>query len=252
MNPKRRIPQEGSGWFWLQNTAVCASTELFPANEPLAQQDEAALNGFVAAVETSFHPDELGFSGGPSYQVGTVYFWPQILASGLNQSNCRDFVYMGHGSPTNIGNAGNFLYASNVAATLGNNGTLALPYNLHPYRFVFIDGCDTESSGDWATAFGIQPQAGLTSQSFVNAGLRPRAFVGWTKAVQIGFNQAGDFDPPHQAFIEGFWLNWSAPGLGGSNYIGVQAAINIAGTTNQLASPGNCKALGANDLRIWQ
>ena len=56
-----------------------------------------------------------------------------------------------------------------------------------PYRFVFIDGCDS-GGGNFCEAFAI-PAATLSTNFFAAAGLESRAFVGfknWKVDLNIG------------------------------------------------------------------
>jgi hypothetical protein len=50
-----------------------------------------------------------------------------------------------------------------------------------PYRFVFLDGCNT-ANGDWPGAFGMPKQAEPLSY-YQGTPNRPSAFVGWNVTV---------------------------------------------------------------------
>jgi hypothetical protein len=50
------------------------------------------------------------------------------------------------------------------------------PRRQHPYRFVFLDACDTADETLWSRAFGIMDK--ITSDQ-LGSGSAPQAFVGW-------------------------------------------------------------------------
>jgi hypothetical protein len=133
-------------------------------------------------------PGEIGDPGycDSRYEItnSTVGLYPN-LANGAT----RNFYCHAHGNHTRmasytpdartapaayidcleVGNAlSNHWYALNVSS-----GGL---HQLNPYRFVFLDGCSTESV-PWQRAFGIMPYwAGTAARTY---GLGPQAFVGW-------------------------------------------------------------------------
>jgi hypothetical protein len=73
--------------------------------------------------------------------------------------------------------------------------------NRHPFRFVFMDGCET-AKGDLCLDFGI-PKKQMTRADFLwKRGLRPRAFVGWKDKNVIGV--AKMMNQTHRQFIENF------------------------------------------------
>ena len=66
---------------------------------------------------------------------------------------------------------------------LHNLPSFAPPF--HPYRFVFLDGCET-AKGHWASVFGIPEEPKTLSYYFTPNGTiigRPSAFVGWKKRI---------------------------------------------------------------------
>jgi hypothetical protein len=87
----------------------------------------------------------------------------------------RNFFYFGHGSPDTIGWAKNPQLSMDkkfLTKLLGNAADPVQGYNLQPFRFVFLDGCETAKS-DFCTPFGI-PQGKHDATEFVNKrGLRP-------------------------------------------------------------------------------
>lgn len=79
--------------------------------------------------------------------------------------------------------------------------------NRHPYRFVFIDGCES-ANGNLASAFGI-PLLQTNYLAWTNLAIPARAFVGW-KNVKIGrsFNALPNQD--HLIYIRSFFDLWSS------------------------------------------
>lgn len=73
-----------------------------------------------------------------------------------------------------------------VAKVLNNFMTGTKLQNYHPYRFVFIDGCDN-GKGSFCESFGIPAQT-VNNSFFATAGVRSRAFLGYKKSVN--FNTA--------------------------------------------------------------
>jgi hypothetical protein len=78
-----------------------------------------------------------------------------------------------------------------------------------PFRFVFLDGCDT-ATGNWPWAWGVPSQAEPLSyyQSASNpSGARPSAFVGWN--VELGGSKDWGTIGGFWQF-RSFWMsNWS-------------------------------------------
>jgi hypothetical protein len=249
----KRVPVEGSRWRLLAtNTSICTCAEMFPSQWQTAQEDEAAMNAIVGTAENFWHVSQLStFSGAPMFQIPTIYPWSSMLYGGMNQYTCRDFIYTGHGSSNSIGDSGATLSAATVAAALGNNATADPPYNFQPYRFVYMDGCDTASGNAWPEAFGIPPQTGLTTTNFYDSGLRPRAFMGWNKDKWIDIQGQGIMNPAHFTYVQTFWLKWSGQNRDGT-YNTLQTSVNAAKTAAGVAAASGMVIYGASDLYIWE
>ncbi len=178
--------------------------------------------------------------GGPSLYSITPWDYPIKFGRTYTQTNrnqswetlrwgllrlfpIRNFYYYGHGSPNTIGGDQNTVDGSNnITGSINLPGSTAyltsqwvhdnITYNKYvgaqPYRFVWLDGCNT-ATGNWPQAWGIPKQAEPLSyyQSTNNTtGARPSAFVGWN--VEVGGKDWGTVDK--------FWLfrqywmgNWS-------------------------------------------
>jgi hypothetical protein len=129
------------------------------------------------------------------------------LADRLQSWYIRNFYYSGHGSANSIGGDMNIFDSTNnpIGATnfpgskakltsqwVKDNVTKNKSYGAIPYRFVFLDGCDT-ANGDWPQAWGT-PKQQVSVDYFRNNKIYPRpcAFVGWN--VTIGGKGWGTVD----------------------------------------------------------
>ncbi len=130
------------------------------------------------------------------------------LLTYLASSTYENFYYFGHGDNSHISayNApATAISIDQIAFTLGNvllsyeNPDLVyrdptrpnmIPATVssairrvanHPYRFVFLDGCET-ASGKFSEAFGI-PAVTVSTNYFATAGVESRAFLGYQKSI---------------------------------------------------------------------
>lgn len=152
------------------------------------------------------------------------------LGNDLQSWNARNFYYSGHGSANSIGGDINVLDSSNnitaskhlpgskafiTSQWVHDNVTFNKSYGAMPFRFVFLDGCNT-ATGDWPQAWGIPKQA-VTLDYYTSTnnpkGARPSAFVGWD--VTVGGQGWGT--------VKQFWdfrttwmAAWSVQSYGGS------------------------------------
>ncbi len=252
-----------SNWNFAPTAATVVYKELFTGNTTLGQTQEHDLMLQISDIEVGAggHPATLGDpTSGMVWTMPINGTFTDLVGLGLKSSNNRDFVYMGHGSPDAIGVISDSLYADAVALQLVNHNsypfpkgfppTFTYPPDRHPYRFVFLDGCDT-AEGTWPLAFSIPKQSGLTINDFVNKrGLRPRAFVGWNKSKVFAWTfNSTVMDPDHLNFIETFWNSW------GSQTNGVFTPLSVALQAAATAAPAAKKGrviYGATDLTIGQ
>ena len=96
---------------------------------------------------------------------------------------------------------------------LGNNfGNPLNGTNAHPYRFVFLDGCQT-ADGNLCKAFGIPKISNMNTNDFLLRGLRYRAFLGWSGYQIIA---VGGINNQHVTFIGDFFEGWKTPKNDGS------------------------------------
>jgi len=114
------------------------------------------------------------------------------LLSYLADQRYENFYFFGHGNETSISayNGSHTLITDDaIASDLGNGfmfyfASPPQPANYHPYRFVWIDACDT-AKGDFCDAFAI-PAMTVSTNFFAAAGVESRAFIGFRKLT--GFN----------------------------------------------------------------
>jgi len=152
--------------------------------------------------------------------------WNQ-LAGLLTDCRARNFYYYGHGSGSQIGKGGGtrltHTQLQNLLTNTPSGGDPLYTPNLHPYRFVFLDGCNT-ANGSLSKDFGI-PNYTVPQDDWDNKyHLPPRAFLGWPSFTGNTFGTlVGTILPTdHFVFIENFFGNWS------SGQFPLQNAINNA------------------------
>jgi len=135
----------------------------------------------------------------------------------------RNLYYFGHGGADIIGaDMHTFDTSNNVTGGISFPGSKALltsqivsnelTFNRYsgprPYRFVFLDGCNT-ANGKWPSAFGVDKTTHDLSWytgSSNKRRVRPSAFVGWT--VTVGGKGWGTVDKFWEC--RGFWMgDWS-------------------------------------------
>jgi hypothetical protein len=141
------------------------------------------------------------------------------LLNYLADVNYRNFYFFGHGNADVIAaynTAETAIGTREIGKKLGNFLSAAIPENFHPYRFVFIDGCNT-GKGKFCEAFGIPAQTTSTN-FFITAGVRSRAFLGFKKTIL--FNEA-QWDW-RSLMLGGFFADWM------SGTITLQGCVNNA------------------------
>lgn len=124
-------------------------------------------------------------NGDPGY-IWSSGLREDALLNNLVQFGTQNFYWNGHGNPRAITDgkpeSPNKVYISldeicNITHLNNNwdpdNGS----WCHHPYRFVFLDACDTADDSKWAHAFGIIDR--ITSTELENNPLAVQAFIGW-------------------------------------------------------------------------
>jgi len=121
---------------------------------------------------------------------------------------CNFLYYFGHGTPTSFGvNSTNHIIYGDIVRVLHNfpsTGGLTnlVATNSHPYKLVWIDGC-LSGTGPMCEAFGI-PTGQYDTNFFLLAGVRTRAYVGYTKPVSF----APDLADVYVGTLQAFWNGW--------------------------------------------
>ncbi len=140
----------------------------------------------------------------------------QLFMSELATTPARNLFYFGHCDSPNGGTLGYSdeptlsLNTTQIRGLLHNSGDgVESLINGHPYRFVFICGCNSANT-DLPLAFGI-PKVKMSSAKFTKEyGLPSRAFLGF--ADDTGFTTKLDptqISPNLKAWVTAFWIAWT-------------------------------------------
>lgn len=163
-------------------------------------------------------------SGSEPFQLRYTSDWGQ-LRSNLSDSRTRNFFYFGHGASDLIGNGASYLTSSNLQSLLQNAPDPLYGANQHPYRFVFLDGCET-GKGDMCTAFGIPKTTISKNEWDAKYYLPARAFVGWKNKKFIGVKNT--LNVAHKQYIERFFELWPTTDPNTGAPYRLQDALNAA------------------------
>ncbi len=146
---------------------------------------------FNSSFDTCDSENFPGQPGDPGYCAGRYDITNSIngLYGSMADGTTKNFYCKAHGNavrlasyvPSATNTPSCYIDANEVANLLGNhyyprngkNGGLRVT---NPYRFVFLDGCSTESV-TWRRAFGIMPIWAASQSAIYNLG--PQAFVAW-------------------------------------------------------------------------
>jgi hypothetical protein len=234
-----------NAWWMLNTTAVVAYMQILPPGMPATLLFEMIQE--VYSTEEPFHHNLLGTAELP-FQIQSMADWGTVLTK-LADSGNRDFFYFGHATGSSLGTSTAYFDLPAANALLGNNTDPLVATNMHPYRFVFIDGC-LSADGNWPQAFGIPKVAGMTGSDFLNKrGIRPRAFLGWSSKKIIGLLGGYIFNNAHATYITTFWSKWAERNGSGGPKNNITQAIATAKAAAPEASLG-MMLYGANDLVI--
>jgi hypothetical protein len=177
----------------------------------------SGMNSMIgAAAEWTFPATKFPISYGRVYaQTNRDTSWKNF-SSWVYYPQTRNLYYFGHGASDTIGCDFNTVDSSNniTGGAFGTNSHAYLtskmvhdnvafnPNGARPYRFVFLDGCNT-ANGSFAPAFGIPSQA-VTGEWFFDPlntrNIRPCAFMGWNTEEGTGINRGW-------GTVDGYW-NW--------------------------------------------
>ena len=174
----------------------------------------------------------LGAAPGDSqnpFELNTQLNYTTLLTY-LHHEEVRNLYYFGHGAPDFIGqkktNPPKYLTIADLNVGLGNFPRYP-QYHDHPFRFVFLDGCNT-AKGDLCNAFGIPKQKNMPNTAFVNKGLRYRAFVGWKTYLIAGW--AGAPNNAHLNFMANLLGTWPQINQATGEPYTLRGAIDTAAT----------------------
>ncbi len=187
------------------------------------RRNDAMLNGVINLLGNPADPSAYNLRPAANVAYANTFRYDTIadgdlLLNELASPNAGNFFWFGHAGKDSI--AGNYKKTSidsdGVEGVLGNKAHRSTPRvprtNKHPYKFVVLNGCETYSS-DWANAFGIDfsPQGSSTlTPTYLSAGRTPRAFVGWTKQIDVP-NRLGSWVGYETEYAEGLgqlFYNW--------------------------------------------
>jgi len=228
---------------------------------------DAGINAICGAAAYYNMPfEKFAIAYGRTYtQTNRNTSWSN-LKSWLYDPQYRNFYYFGHGAPNIIGGDINKVGSSNniIEADFLTNSTAYLkskevydnigfnPNGARPYRFVFLDACNT-ANGNFAPSFGIPNQSvgGDWYLSSSNArNIRPSAFMGWS--VETGDGPGTGWGTPDQ-----FWSfrnNWIGTWVGDTQPL--SNAIYVAGNISNWVPHGTLTqhliTFGDLDLQIGQ
>ena len=215
-----------------------------------------------------FGPMQWGISSKWPLKFGRTYSsaersnsWVTLKAY-FQDPSYRNFYYFGHGGTNSFGGDMNVVSNEDVISsiTLPGNGTSVdtvflknnvgySRYGAHPYRFVFMDGCDT-ATGGLPDAFGIPKQnmgaSWYTSTNNVRH-LKPSAFVGWDSDVEMSSDTVDKFWNYRK-----LWINeWSQATVDMSLGKALDDARDAAGWWNVTGITSHRKIYG-NDNMVFR
>jgi hypothetical protein len=182
--------------------------------------------------------------------LGTVFemaqnaHWDELLGY-LADPSPRDitqFYYYGHAGPDGIGwkettpNKG--LAPGDISLATGNwltNADLPIPHFRTPYKFVFIDACES-AQGAIPEAFGIK----RATTDYESTGRKNRAFMGWMH-IAIADTLLNVY---YGTFTTHFWEYWTQ-----DSSRSLRDAVNLAFDDVPLVQLSELKIFGYDQLR---
>ena len=176
---------------------------------------DIASDGFAGMAEGFGLTVRPNAPAGESFRIGFGVTIPVAtrtsqwasLRSALFHPESRNFFYLGHGSPNQLGAgpAANLLISASEIST--NLHTIpAGQTNRHGYRFVFLFGCET-ASGTLPESFGIIHRQNVKLEDFQSAALTPGTFVGWNHQQSAGIVGAAIMTD-NAFYIQHFQQEW--------------------------------------------
>ena len=216
---RRRFGHEGP-WNgvrgWVMAYMPIFGTDQTPSTEKLGELMRTAATAVLNKYGTEgILNGEYTESGGyaSAMALSTASDW-RTLATLLRDTSSRNFYYFGHAGKALIGSKKNPIYfdqdmLQNVILQNPANPLSTNHFPQHPYRFVFLDGCQT-AAGTLPVLFGI-PKMVVTNEVWNAAGLAPRSFLGWQSYTGTSYKKDGTPvpDDTRMRYMENFWNDWS-------------------------------------------
>ncbi|MGH7989299.1 MAG: hypothetical protein ACREDS_03780, partial [Limisphaerales bacterium] len=217
-----QFPSVGDWLFAFMDNFYDDGTTVYAGDDSYYTNGINTLEGGPALWGIGFLPVPLKY-GRVYSQTNRDASWEDLQLR-LDEWVHRNFYYFGHGAPNVIGGDQNTVdtngyitgsinlpggHAYLTSQWVHDNVTFSKTWGAMPFRFVFLDGCDT-ATGNWPWAWGVPSQAEPLSyyQSASNpSGARPSAFVGWN--VELGGSKDWGTIGGFWQF-RSFWMsNWS-------------------------------------------
>jgi hypothetical protein len=148
------------------------------------------------------------------------------------------FYFFGHGGPWCFGAYEGSTFGPLALSALKNFPGSRVPANSNPYKLVFIDGCQAGKCS-LCECFGIPSQI-VDTNFFIAAGVRSRAFIGFTE--DGGFNTYQYLQ--RAGMLANFWNGWL-------NHHSLHYCLtNAQNSTNAQAMPTSAIIRGATNMSI--
>lgn len=243
-----------TGWSGNDKFAVAYAPLTDPGSDPNTSFKESEMmiggdGGELGGVVSQLADYGLAYQLSPgnvaqssAFEMGSLTDKTNLL-SYLADGSYRNFYFFGHGNPTVIAAYDSSEVAINsftISQKLGNFLSGSKPENFHPYRLVFIDGCDT-GKGKFCEAFGIPAQT-LNNSFFATAGVRSRAFLGFKKSISFNTSQ-WDW---RSLMLGGFFADWMS---GAPMQTCVNNAVNATHSSGFQPMDSSWVIYGAADLQ---
>jgi hypothetical protein len=161
------------------------------------------------------------------FRIRYLADWAQIKGD-LHDTGVRNFFYFGHGGPDEIGGTTDTNYNVNedwLQSALQNAPDPLTGINFHPYRFVFLDGCNT-ANGNLPVDFGIPKKQMASTNMTAQYGIPARAFLGWKS--KTAKDVKGALPATHQNFVSQFFTLWPTVNPNTSSVYKLQDALDEA------------------------
>lgn len=187
------------------------------------RRTQLMLGGVINILGNPSEPDSYNLAPAANVPYANTFRYDSesdkktLLAAVADPGN-GNFFWFGHGSAAGI--SGNeersLIVAADVQQALKNFAALSTPQrprtNMHPYRLVILNGCETYSP-EWADAFGIDfdPDGGRLDVWYNWAGRPKRAFVGWKEQIDVPGYRWYSLNDKHPQYAEALGLlffNW--------------------------------------------